>query len=107
MSQLAQSSARSLAGGSFQAMFMNSGTFQTISFTGTSGQSSAFQAGTTLIRVVSDVACFIAFGSNPTASSSTLFLPAGIVEYFGVLPGTKVAAIQSTSAGNLYIAEGT
>ena len=81
------------------------GTLQTVAFTGTSAQSSAFQGSTNIIRVCASQDCFILFGASPTATTSSIFMPAGVVEYFSVTPGQKVAAIQSSVAGTLYIAE--
>ena len=63
---------------------------------------------TTHIRVVSTSACWIAFGAAPVAVSSgaaSIFLPAGLPEYFWVLPGEKIAVIQDSAAGVLNIAE--
>ena len=67
---------------------------QTITVTGSSAQSAAFNAKTKFIRVATDTPVNLAFGSNPTATTSLLYLPSGAVEYFAVTPGMKVAAIQ-------------
>lgn len=81
------------------------GASQVVAFTGSSAQSVALAAATTLIRVTSNQDCFLAFGSNPTATNTAFFLPAGAVDYLGVTPGTKVAALQATAGGNLYLTE--
>ena len=60
---------------------------------GASAQSAAFVAGTKLVRVACDAACHIAYGSNPTATTASLYLPANAVEYFGVEAGGKIAVI--------------
>jgi hypothetical protein len=89
----------------FQAMYP--GTSQKVAYTNTSAQSTALGVGTTLIRVVSTTDCFIKIASNPTAVADTsLFLKAGIPEYFGVTGGYKVAAIRLTDNGSLYVTEG-
>ena len=67
-----------------------------ITITGTSAQSAAFGAGASLIRVHTDAICSIAFGTNPTATTSNLRLGAGQTEYFAVVPGGKLAVIQNT-----------
>ena len=69
---------------------------QNVSFTTSSVQSSAFNAKTRFIRVVADVDTKISFGLNPTASATTMTLPSGTVEYFGIKPGKSyiVAAVQ-------------
>jgi len=78
----------------------------TVAFTGTSGQSAAFSANVSIARFYSTEDCFLVFGANPTATSSGIFFPGGIVEYYGVVPGQKVAVIRSVTSGNLHIVEG-
>jgi len=98
---------------------------QNVAFSGTSAQSAAFQTGpttplvpsdgsswvvpnnTTHIRVVSNAACWIAFGSNPTAAVATgaILIPAYTPEYFWVVRGEKLAVIQDSASGSLNIAE--
>lgn len=84
------------------------GTSQKVTIGGTSAASSALGAGTTIVRVFSDTDCHLAFGAAPTAvaTGTNLFLPAGIAEYFGVTPGSKIAVIQDLGAGTLRITEG-
>lgn len=72
-----------------------------------STQSVAFNAQTTVVRVVATTNCHIRFGANPTATTSNVYLPAGVVEYFRVTPGDKVAAIKNATAGSLYVTEMT
>src|SRR5574343_1500902 len=71
-------------------------TTQTVSIGGTTAQSSAFGATTRFVRIHTDAICSIAFGSNPTATTSKLRLAANQTEYFGVRPGDKVAVITNT-----------
>lgn len=80
-----------------------SSTSQVRTISGSSAQSAAITG--TLVRVCSDVPCFIDFGTNPTAvaDGTDMFLPALTPEYFVINSGDKVAAIQISSAGNLYI----
>lgn len=68
---------------------------QTVTISGTSAQSSAFNEQTAVVRVQADFPCFLLFGSNPTATTSKMPLAAGVPEYFTVVigAGTKVAAI--------------
>ena len=87
------------------ALIITPGVSQTVSTSGTSAQSAAFGAGTSIIRVIASEACFLVFGANPTATSAGMFLAAGAVEYFAVTPGQKVAAIQASTGGSLYITE--
>ena len=81
------------------------GASQAVSFDG-SVQSTAFSANTRIIRVVATTDCFIAVGANPTATTTSTYIPFGSVEYFKVAGAVKVAAIKLTSAGTLYITEG-
>lgn len=59
-------------------------------------QSAAFDAATTVVRIHTDAICSIAFGTNPTATTSTMRLPADTTEYFAVKFGQKVAVIANT-----------
>jgi hypothetical protein len=61
-----------------------------------SAQSSPFADTTRFVRVHTDVACRIAFGSNPTAAASSMRMPAGGTEFFGVSPNLRVAVISTT-----------
>jgi hypothetical protein len=59
-------------------------------------QSAVFPSGTKMVRVHTDVACRVAFGSSPTAAATSMRMAAGQTEYFGVMEGHKVAVIQTT-----------
>mgnify|MGYP005729822053 FL=1 len=75
-----------------------------------SGSSSAvtdvFGSQTEYVRIAADADCHIEFGgnasSNPTATSSTIFIPADQPEIFKVSPGEKVAALGSA---NVFVTE--
>lgn len=71
-------------------------TTQTVAISGTTAQSAAFGATTRFVRVHTDAICSIAFGSNPTATTSKLRMAANQTEYFAVRPGDKVAVISNT-----------
>jgi hypothetical protein len=84
------------------------GVSQKIAFAGTSTQATnAFQATTTLLRIFATTDCFILVGSSPTVlvDGTCYFVPGGIVDFIGVQPGQKIAAIQSSASGTLYITE--
>lgn len=98
---------------------------QTLTLSGVTAQSAAFSIGrpnyynqdgtpmltpnnTTHIRLVSTAGCWVVFGSAPVAVASAvnaIYLPAFTPEYFWVLPGERVAAIQDVGGGILNIAE--
>ena len=72
-----------------------------------SAASAAIADNVVFVRVVADQNAYIEFGSAPTASASTHYLPANQVEYFKVqTDGTKVAALRAGStSGNVWISE--
>jgi len=81
------------------------GTAIAVSVNGTSAQSSALTARVTYMLCATED-CHILFGSNPTATTSSTFLPAGVPWPVTILDdGTtyKVAAIQKDTAGTLTI----
>jgi hypothetical protein len=94
----------------FPAIFP--GDSQKVAFTDTSAQSAALSGGSntdsTIVRVFATEDCHIKIGANPTAiaDGTCMFLPAGIVEYIGISPTDKIAAIRDATSGYLYITEG-
>ena len=71
------------------------GTDQTpVTFT-TAVASAAFGAGTKMIRVISDGNCHLEFGAAPTATVNNKLVIANAAEYFGVIEGQKVSAIDA------------
>lgn len=82
------------------------GTIQKVTIGAASAASAAFGSKTTLVRIATDTACYILFGSAPTAAAGTsIYMPAGRVEYFEVVAGEKVAVIQASAGGTLCITE--
>lgn len=83
-------------GSAVNAAGIGSKTSEDVTFT-TSTQSTAFLDTTRMIRVVADAACYLEFGANPTAAAGGVYLPANVVEYFGVPESAswKVAAVTS------------
>lgn len=71
---------------------------QTVTTSGTSAQSAAFNANTAFIAISTPAAQAVCckFGANPTATTSHLRLPANGLFFFGVKPGQKVALIDVT-----------
>ena len=68
-------------------------TSQTVAISGSTVQSAAFGATTSIIRVHCDAICSIAIGANPTATATKTRLAANQTEYFGVRGGDKLAVI--------------
>lgn len=69
---------------------------QQVAVGASSAQSLVFADTTRFIRIHSDVACRVAIGANPTASTTSMRVGAGGTEYLGVLPGLKIAVIATT-----------
>lgn len=84
-------SSRSVGAGKAQ-IAQEPGTDQTVSFT-TTTQSSAFATGTTYIGIIGSAAFHYVVGSNPTATTSNLKVPADTLIYVGVTQGQKIAAV--------------
>ena len=83
------------------------GASQKITTVGSSVQSTAVGSATTIVRLYATQNTYVEIGSNPTATTaSSMYLPLGFVEYFGVTPGHKIACIQDTDSGTLFITEG-
>lgn len=92
-------------GQSFDAIYP--GTSQVVAVGAASVQSTAMGAKTTVVQLVSTVACFVKFAANPTAAANTSsYLPPNVPVNYAVNPGDKIAAIQAVGAGSLYITEG-
>jgi hypothetical protein len=60
---------------------------QAVTFTTASVQSAVFNYQTQLVRVHCDADCWVLFGTNPTATTSMMKIPAGGTEYF-TIPAT-------------------
>lgn len=82
------------------------GTASTVSIASASAQSSAFASTTKVIEIRASKACYISIAANPTATSSTTYLPADETRYYGVTPGHKIAVIRVSEDGTLYITQG-
>ena len=71
-----------------------------------SQQTAATNANTEYVRVMADTnGVHIAFGANPTATTSSTILGAYDPEVFKIDGGMKFAAILASSTANLYIDE--
>lgn len=60
-----------------------------VNFAGGATQSAVFNSKTNFVRIVCDTQCSVAFGTNPTATTSSKLLPALIPEYFAVPKGAS------------------
>jgi len=73
-------------------------TTNSVTFTGTAGQSAAFDDDTGIITVLADADCAVAIGANPTATTADFPVPAGVRYDFRVSPGQKISAIANPGA---------
>lgn len=69
---------------------------QQVAITAGSVQSSAFGTTTRFLRVHTDAAARVEIGVNPTAAATSRRMAAGATEYFGAIPGQKIAVITTT-----------
>lgn len=78
------------------------GTSQNVTITTGSSQSATFATDDMFaVRVVATADCRIAIGANPTATSSSTLLTAGIPEYFTAAKGEKIAVIGTSGTLNV------
>lgn len=85
------------------------GMTQTIAYTGSSvGATNAFGNETYQVRLSADSACNYSIGDGTqTATTSSPFLPANVIEYVTVTPGQKIAAIRAATDGLVTATSGT
>lgn len=88
----------------YQAILL--GTAQKLTTGASSVQAVPFQLSTTIVRLFATEDTYINIGLNPTATSASHFQPGGIIEYYTVLNGYTLAALQVSTSGILYISEG-
>lgn len=83
------------------------GTVQNITTSGSSqATANAVGSTTSIVRVAVNQDTYVSIGATPTASSSSMLIPAGGVEFLAVQPGsTKVAVIQVSTSGVASITE--
>jgi hypothetical protein len=77
------------------------GATQTLAVGATSAASNGI--GADVVRVIATVDVHLAFGAAPVADATSLFLPANTAEYFACEASDKVAAIQDSVGGTMYI----
>ena len=80
------------------------GDSQSVAYTGTAGTiSNALNSRG--VRVVVTSAGFVKIAPSPTATTTDIYMPANVPEYFACNVGDKVSAIQLSSGGTLYVTE--
>ncbi len=82
------------------------GVTQTISATTSSAATSnAFATQVNEVMVTATAACFITFGTAPTATTSHVYVAAGTPYFFRVSEANKCAAITASSTSTVYVTE--
>src|SRR5262249_54589878 len=83
------------------------GTTQNVAYTGSSGViTNPVGSETYKVRVLVTTDAFVKIGDgSPTATPAHPYLPALSPEYFTCTPGQKVASVQVSSGGTLYVTE--
>lgn len=84
------------------------GTSQKLAISASSVQSAPVGPNTTVLRLFATNDCYILIGSNPTAlaDGTCMFIPGGIVDFCGILPGQILAVIQFAQNGYFFMTEG-
>jgi uncharacterized cupin superfamily protein len=79
---------------------------QTVSFTGTAGSTTGWNAGPQGVVIWATEACYVLIGENATATTSSTPIPANTPIPFTVPGGTgglwRVSAIQISAGGTVY-----
>ena len=82
------------------------GTTTNFTPSGSSQATAAVGNTTSIVRVSTTEAIYVAIAANPTATSSDLMIPGGGTEFFAVVPGTsKVAVLQVSTSGVASVTE--
>lgn len=80
-------------------------TTQTVAIGGSSAQSTAITSGLPAVQLVATSDCYVAFGSNPAATNTSMYLPALTPMTYRIDRSDKVAVLQVSGAGVLHITE--
>jgi len=91
----------------FRGTVYRLGTTQVAAYTSVATSiSTAFAAGTNVVRVSATTGAYIKFGSTPTAAATnSAYIKAGEPEYFVVTPGQKLSAIRTATNGTVTVTE--
>lgn len=82
------------------------GPSQNIAYTGTPGTiASAIGSQTYNVRVLTTTDAFVVTDGSTPSSTNGAYVAALQAEYFTTTPGQKVAAVQVSAGGTLYVTE--
>lgn len=89
-------------------LFPVQGGGQTVTSGASSVQSTAVGNQIEYVQISSNQDVYIEFGVDPTATSSSMFIRGdGEQRIYKIRPGHKIAALQVTASGTIYIHEMT
>jgi len=74
-----------------------------LSISGTAASGAALSTTTTVLRLIATVDCY--YSLDGTATTSSAYLPAGVIEYIGVENSDTLSVITGGSSGSLFITE--
>jgi len=93
------------AEGKVMQLLQPSATHQAVSVSTTSAQSAALGLATGYVELYCDTTCFVALGSDPTATVTGIPVYSGIPRIVGVVAGSKIAGILAAGSDTLRITE--
>jgi hypothetical protein len=73
----------------------------THTISGTASNSATIANGVRVTRIISTVDCF--YNITGTATTSSVYLPAGVIEYVHVFTGDNISFITSGGSGSVYV----
>ena len=80
------------------------GSSQVVSIGSSSTQSSAMPNYISEIKLAASSDCYVEFGASPTATATSMFLAGDKIDrYFHFKQGDKIAVLQVSGAGSLYV----
>ncbi len=84
------------------------GTASKVTISGSHAESAAMDASTKVVRLLATVDCYVAIGVGAVATNASLYMVAGVPEFFGITNGISevVSVLQVSSGGTLSIAQG-
>lgn len=69
-------------------------------------QSISFSPPSTMLRIFCTADCYVAIGPSAVATTASAYMPAGVVDYVGMLPGDSISVLQVSSSGTCYVTAG-
>lgn len=84
-----------------------SGVSRVATTSGTAASVAAISANIFDVRIICGANCWYNTASVATAGAGSIYLPASVVEYIHVNPGTVISVIQDSAGGTFNMAEMT